>query len=294
MENPRPHSDRIVLLAGGTGGAKLARGLLDVVGDRLVVIANTGDDIEIHDAYVSPDPDLICFWLADRIDARGWGLQGDTFAFMDSIASRPEAWFGLGDEDREIGVRRRALIKAGGTLTQAIADLTDQLQIEATVLPMSDDPVRTQIRSGGRWIGFQEFMVRERAEIPIEDVRFAGADVAQPTAAALEAIATARAIIVGPSNPVASIAPILALCGDAIRQAGAPVIAVSPVVDGKILKGPTREFMTWAGQPTSTDGVAAYYGDLIDDIVGGETLMDTSQARRAVATAALTRVQALA
>src|SRR4051812_45234118 len=166
----------VVLLAGGTGGAKLARGVLDVVGDDLVVIANTGDDIEIHGAYVSPDPDLICFWLADRIDSRGWGLDGDSFDFMASINGSPDAWFNLGDQDRAIGIRRRQILESGGTLTTAIAELTTDLEIAATVLPASDDPLRTEILSGGRWVGFQEFMIRARAQIPIEDVRFRGDD----------------------------------------------------------------------------------------------------------------------
>jgi LPPG:FO 2-phospho-L-lactate transferase len=277
----------VVLLAGGTGGAKLARGLLDVVGDELVVIANTGDDIEIHDAYVSPDPDLICFWLADRIDSRGWGLAGDTFDFMASIDGSPDAWFNLGDQDRAIGIRRRQVLEGRGTLTSAISELTTDLGIAAKVLPASDDPLRTEIQSGGRWIGFQEFMIRERAQVPIEHVRFRGADSASPTPQVLDALSGARAIIIGPSNPIASIAPILTVCAEAIRATTARVIAVSPIVGGKVLKGPTREFMTWAGHETSTAGVAAYYGDLIDEIYGEDTLMDTPAARRSLATRTL-------
>src|SRR4051794_5718564 len=154
--------------------------MLDVVGDDLIVIANTGDDVEIHDAYVSPDPDLICFWLADRIDPRGWGLAGDTFEFMNSVQGSADDWFNLGDEDRAIGIRRREMIEGGGTLTEAIAELTQDLGITATVLPASDDPIRTEIRSGDRWIAFQEFMIREQAKVPIDDVRLAGADTARP------------------------------------------------------------------------------------------------------------------
>lgn len=283
MDSSAAQPHKIVLLAGGTGGARLARGLLDVAGEDLIVIANTGDDIEIHGAYVSPDPDLICFWLADRIDERGWGLAGDTFEFMDSIEGSPDAWFNLGDDDRAIGIRRRELIESGGTLTQALAALTAELGIAATVLPMSDDPVRTEIRSGDRWVGFQQFMVGERASIPIEGVRHAGRETASPTPEVLAAIAGARAIIIGPSNPIASIAPILAVCEDALRATQTPVVAVSPIVGGKVLKGPTREFLTWAGHETSTEGVAEYYGDLIADIYDEQTLMDTPAARRSLA-----------
>lgn len=272
----------VVVLAGGTGGAKFARGMLEVVGSDLVVIANTGDDIVIHDAHVSPDPDLICFHLADRIDERGWGLDGDTFEYMRS----QDHWFNLGDEDREIGIRRRRLLESGGTLTEAIADLALDLRIAATVLPMSDAPVRTEIRSGGRWIGFQEFMVKERAAVPIEDVRFAGASQARPTTAVLAAIATARAIVIGPSNPVASIGPILAVCRDAIATAAAPVIAISPLVAGRVLKGPTREFMEWSGHEVTDDGVTAYYGNLIDSLITDDSPI-TAENRAGLAQATL-------
>ena len=276
---PKP----VVLLAGGTGGAKLARGMQDLVGDDLIVIANTGDDVEIHDAYVSPDPDLICFRLADRIDERGWGIEGDTFEFMESVTGSVDAWFSLGDEDRDIGIRRKRLVDSGGTLTRAIEELTNDLGVAATVLPMSDQPVRTEVLSGDRWIGFQEFMVRERAQVPIDDVRYAGAEAARPSPEALAAIAAARTIVIGPSNPVASIGPILAVCREALAAAQAPVVAVSPIVSGKVLKGPTREFMTWAGYDTTTAGVAQYYGDLVDGVFDEDTLMDTTEASRALA-----------
>ena len=274
---------KVVLLAGGTGGAKLAQGMQAVVGADLVVIANTGDDVEIHDAYVSPDPDLICFRLAGRIDERGWGLAGDTFEFMASIAGSGDAWFNLGDEDRRIGIRRKQLIASGATLTEAIAELTRDLGVAATVLPMSDQPVRTEVLSGERWIGFQEFMVRERAQVPIGDVRYAGAETATATAQVLAAIADARLVIIGPSNPIASIGPILAVCRDALITTSAPVIAVSPIVNGKVLKGPTREFLTWAGYETSTTGVAEYYREIIDGIFDADTLMDSPEATRSLA-----------
>lgn len=278
----------VVVLAGGTGGAKFARGMLEVVGSDLVVIANTGDDIVVHDAHVSPDPDLICFHLSDRIDARGWGIEGDTFEYMRSR----DHWFNLGDEDRQIGIRRLELLESGGTLTEAIAELARELGIAATVLPMSDAPVRTEIRSGGRWIGFQEFMVKERAAVQIDDVRFAGATEAAPTAAVLDAIAGARAIVIGPSNPVASIGPILAVCGDAVRAASAPVIAISPIVDGKVLKGPTREFLASAGYEATDDGVAAYYGNLVDTLVTDDSPI-TAENRAGLAQATLDLAAAL-
>ncbi|HEY4094137.1 MAG TPA: 2-phospho-L-lactate transferase [Baekduia sp.] len=265
----------VVVLAGGTGGAKFARGMLDVVGDDLIVIANTGDDVELYGAYVAPDPDLVTFWLADRIDERGWGLQGDTFAVMDGLRELGvDVWFNLGDRDLAYGVRRAELLAGGARLTEAIAELTRALGLTAQVLPMADAPVRTTIRSGDRWVPFQEFMVRERAAIPIDDVRFDGADAAAPPPEVLAALAAARAIVVGPSNPVISIRPILSVPGmaDALRAATAPVVAISPVVGGQVLKGPTEPFLAWAGVTADAPGIAAYYGDVLDGIVADEPL----------------------
>jgi LPPG:FO 2-phospho-L-lactate transferase len=263
----------VVVLAGGTGGAKLARGMADVAGDDLVVIANTGDDVEIYGAYVAPDPDLVTFWLADRIDARGWGLQDDTFHVMDGLRELGvEIWFNLGDRDLAYGVRRAELLAGGARLTEAIAELTGALGIAATVLPMADAPVRTSVRSGDRWVPFQEFMVRERAALPIDDVRYDGAAAAAATPEVLGALQAARAIIVGPSNPVISIGPILAVPGvaEAVRSSAAPVVAVSPVVGGQILKGPSKPFLEWAGVSLDAPGIAGYYGDLLDGLVADE------------------------
>jgi LPPG:FO 2-phospho-L-lactate transferase len=263
----------VVVLAGGTGGAKLARGMLDVVGDDLVVIANTGDDLVIYGAHVSPDPDLCTFWLADRIDARGWGLDGDTFAVMDGLRELGEdVWFNLGDRDLAIGLHRARRLAGGARLTETLDELGAALGLRGRVLPMSDAPVRTQVLSGERWIDFQEFMVRMRAAPPIDDVRYAGVESSAPPPEALDAIAGARAIVIGPSNPIISIRPILAVPGiaDAMRASPAPVVAVSPFVDGRVLKGPTEPFLAWAGVAPDAGGVAAYYGDVVDGVVADE------------------------
>jgi LPPG:FO 2-phospho-L-lactate transferase len=299
----------VVVLAGGTGGAKLARGMADVVGADLVVIANTGDDIELYGAYVAPDPDLVAFWLADRIDARGWGLENDTFHVMDGLRELGvEVWFNLGDRDLAYGVRRAELLAGGVRLTEAIAELTHALGIEATVLPMADAPVRTSVRSDGRWLPFQEFMIRERAALPIDDVRFDGVGDATVPPEALAAIAAARAVIVGPSNPVISIRPILSVPGmaDALRDTPAPVVAVSPVVGGQILKGPSAAFLQWAGVELDAAGIAGYYGDLLDGLVADEhaeelaipllqtdTLLSDPAARARVAAEVLTFAEGL-
>jgi LPPG:FO 2-phospho-L-lactate transferase len=287
----------VVVLAGGSGGAKLARGMLDVVGEDLVVIANTADDIEIYGAYVSPDPDLCAFWLADRIDDRGWGLRDDTFHAMDQLRELGvDVWFNLGDRDLAIGLRRAERMRGGATLTTAIGELTRALGLTARVLPMSDQPVRTRILARGRWVPFQEFMIRERAEGPVDGVELQGVEAARATAEVLDALARASAIVIGPSNPVISVRPILDTPGiaTAMREAPAPVVAVSPVVGGQVLKGPTHAFMDWAGHALSASGIAAAYGDLLDGIVADEavdglpalttdTRMDDAPARRRVA-----------
>ena len=265
----------VVLLAGGTGGAKLARGLLDVVGDELTVIANTGDDIEIYGAHVSPDPDLVTFHLADRIDARGWGLAGDTFEVMDGLrALGRDVWFNLGDRDLAIGIERARRLAEGARLTEAIAELGHAFEIPGRVLPMCDEPVRTRVRAREREWPFQEWMILGRGEGPIEAVAFEGIEAARPTPEVLDAIARARAIVIGPSNPIVSIGPILALPGmrEALQAAQAPIVAVSPIVAGAVLKGPTAVCLEWAGLPATTAGIAAHYGELLDGLVADERL----------------------
>jgi LPPG:FO 2-phospho-L-lactate transferase len=288
----------VVILAGGTGGAKLARGMLDVVGaDDLVVIANTADDVDIYGAYVSPDPDLVTFWLADRIDARGWGLDGDTFAVMDGLRDLGiDVWFNLGDRDLAIGIERARRLDDGERLTDAQAAISKALGVRAQVLPMSDRPVRTRVLAGERWWPFQEFMIRQPGEGDVLDVDFRGRRAAPPTPEVMEALASARAIVIGPSNPVISIGPILALEGmrDAIRHSRAPVVAVSPLVGGNVVKGPTAAFMRWSGQPLTSAGVAGSYEGLLDGLVADEptssvpvlqtdVLMDTVPSRRSLA-----------
>jgi LPPG:FO 2-phospho-L-lactate transferase len=299
---------KVVVLAGGTGGAKLARGMLDVAGDELVVIANTADDIEIYEAYVSPDPDLCTFWLADRIDERGWGLKDDTFAVMDGLRELGEdIWFNLGDRDLAIGLLRARRLRGGARLTEALGELGAALGLHARVLPMSDVPVRAWVMSGDRWTSFQEFMIRGRAEGPVDGMELRGIEAASPPPEALEAIASARAIVIGPSNPVISINPILEVPGmrDALAASPAKVVAVSPLVNDEVVKGPTEAFVAWAGFELSAAGIAGYYGDMLDGMVSDErdagglpvaqmdTLMSAAQSRRRVAEETLRFAEAL-
>ncbi len=298
----------VVLLSGGTGGAKLARGLYDLLGDELAVIANTGDDIEIYGAHVSPDPDLITFWLADRIDERGWGLRGDTFSAMEMLRELGlEVWFNLGDRDLALCLERRRLLDDGAKLSEAHAALTHALGVSARVIPMSDDPVRTTIISAGRPIGLQQFLIGAHGAAPIDDVIYEGAARARGAAAALAAIESAQAIVIGPSNPVLSIGPILAVAQirAALGAARAPVVAVSPIVGGEVLKGPTAACMAWAGVSADAAGIAAHYGELIDALVTDEaavegvptltreTRMDSADARRELATRTLELARSL-
>jgi LPPG:FO 2-phospho-L-lactate transferase len=300
-------SGPVVVLAGGTGGAKLARGMLDVVGDDLVVVANTGDDIEIYGGHVSPDPDLVTYWLADRIDERGWGLADDTFAVMDGLRELGvDVWFNLGDRDLAVCLRRAERLAARARLTECLAELVAALGVGARVLPMSDDPVRTRVLAHGGWRSLQEFLIRDRGAGPVEDVELDGASDAAATPEALEALAAARAVVIGPSNPVISIGPILAVprLREALDDAPAPVVAVSPLVDGAVLKGPTEEFMRWAGHALDADGIAAAYDGVIDGLVADQrtervpvletdVLMADADGRRRVAEAALGFAEAL-
>jgi LPPG:FO 2-phospho-L-lactate transferase len=288
--------DSVVVLSGGSGGAKLARGLADAC-DQLTVVANTGDDVEIYGVHVSPDPDLVTYWLADEIDERGWGLRDDSWQVMDALerAGHPH-WFRLGDRDLAMCLLRTERLRSGESLTEAHRTVVDAMGVTTHVLPMSDAPVSTFVGARGRMFPFQEFMILERAEGPIESVDLRGLDRAAPSDPVLEAIAAADAIVIGPSNPVISIGPILALPGmrEALRGAPAPVVAVSPFVGGRSLKGPTEAFCEHADIEASAAGVAAAYAEVIDGIVADEavagipalvtdTLLDTPEDRARLA-----------
>jgi LPPG:FO 2-phospho-L-lactate transferase len=305
---------RVVALAGGTGGAKLAAGLQAVLGSELSVVANTGDDIEALGVHVSPDPDLITYWLCDEIDEeRGWGIRDDTFTAFERLVRLGEPdWFALSDRDLATCLRRRNLLDQGARPTEAQARIASALGVVARVLPMSDERVRTRVRTPHGWRDFQEYLVRDRAEPAIEAVEFEGVERSAPAPEVLEALAAAEAIVIGPSNPVISIGAILAVPGmrEAIRASSAQVVAVSPFVAGHAIKGPTERFMQAIGQEASAAGVAAAYADLLDGLVvdAGDpepppevpsslvmpTLMDDARSRREVAERTLAFAEELA
>jgi LPPG:FO 2-phospho-L-lactate transferase len=245
--------------------------LQDVVGDRLSVIANTGDDAEVLGVHVSPDPDLITYWLSGEIDAeRGWGIRDDSFTVFErlKLLGAPD-WFGLSDRDLATCLRRTQQLRSGARLTDAQAEIAAALGARAAVLPMCDEPVRTRLRTPGGWLELQEYLVREHAEPAVNEVELSGIEQARPTPEVLAALAAAEVIIIGPSNPVISIGPILAVPGlrAAIADSPATVVAVSPFVAGEIVKGPTRELMEAVGAAPSTAGVVELYDGLIEGLV---------------------------
>ena len=268
---------RVVALSGGVGGAKLALGLDRVLpaGD-LTVVANTGDDFDHLGLRICPDIDTLMYVLAGLDDReRGWGRAGESWRFMEALRplGGPE-WFQLGDADLATHLQRTYRLSCGETLSSITQDFFKRLDIAARVLPMTDDPVRTQILSGGRWMDFQDYFVRQRCEPLAQEVRFQGAAAARPHPAVLEALhgPGLSAVVICPSNPFLSIAPILALPGirEALRASGAPVIAVSPIIGGQAVKGPTAKLMKEFGLESSAAGVAAHYGNLVDIFVADE------------------------
>jgi LPPG:FO 2-phospho-L-lactate transferase len=258
---------RVAALAGGVGGAKLLRGLdAALAGQRpagsLTAIVNTGDDAEIYGVHVSPDVDIVTYWLAGIADyERGWGIAGDTFTVVDEIAKRGgESWFRLGDRDFATCVHRTQQLRAGHPLSLVTEEIAGTLGVQVQVVPMSDDPVRTQVvTSEGSVLDFQEYFVKLRTEPEIVEVRYAGIESAKPSPGVLDAIGDADLVVVCPSNPVLSIGPILGLSGmrDALTR-HPRVVAVSPIVAGHALKGPADRLLASLGGESSASGAANY------------------------------------
>jgi LPPG:FO 2-phospho-L-lactate transferase len=224
---------------------------------------------------------------------------------MDQLRALGDAvWFNLGDRDLAIGLHRAQRLADGVRLTSVIDDVRRAFGVAARVLPPSDDQVRTYVKARGEWRAFQDFMIRLRGGGPIEDIEYRGASAARPSEEALAAVREASAIVIGPSNPVLSVDPILAVLGDEIREAGAPVVAVSPLVRGEVLKGPTAACLEWAGRSLDSDGIAAHYEGLIDGLVADRRASDVptletdveladAESRRRVARAVLEFAAAL-
>ncbi|MFC7476620.1 2-phospho-L-lactate transferase [Dankookia sp. GCM10030260] len=304
----------IVALSGGIGGAKLALGLSKVLPpEELLVVANTGDDFEHLGLTICPDIDTLSYTLAGLDNpVLGWGRQDESWACMDTLAGLggPD-WFRLGDRDLALHVLRTHRLRGGETLSAITEDIRGRLGIGPRILPMSDDPVRTRIRSDEGWIDFQDWFVRQRAAPAVRAVKFAGAAAARVQPEVLAALhARPRAVVICPSNPFISIEPILAVPGmrEAIAASSAPVIAVSPIIAGQAVKGPTAKMFSELGVAPSAAAAAARYGDLLqgyvmeegDDAIGiaprvfrAATLMRTLDDKVALARAVLAAVDAL-
>ena len=261
---------KVTLLAGGTGGTKLAHGfaLLDPRVE-LTVIANVGDDAEIHGLHVNPDIDALLYTLAGLVDAdRGWGVRGDTFTAHAMLERYGEpAWFTVGDADLATHLNRTRRMREGASLTDATAVMATALGITTRILPATDDRYRTIIETDDGPLDFQDYFVRLRQEPEVRGVRFEGD--ARPTAAVLEAIGGADLVVIGPSNPLVSIGPILALAGvkAGLASASASRVAVSPIIAGRALKGPADRMLASLGHDVTAVGVARLYQGLVDGFV---------------------------
>jgi LPPG:FO 2-phospho-L-lactate transferase len=263
---------RVSLLAGGTGGTKLAHGFALIGPDvELTVIANVGDDAEMHGLHVSPDLDTILYTLAGLVDAeRGWGIASDTLTAHAMFARLgAETWFTVGDADLATHAHRTQLLREGRTLTEATAAMATALGVTARLLPASDDRLRTRLETDAGALDFQDYFVRLRQEPTVTGIHLDGLADARPTDAVLAAIADAELLVIGPSNPIVSIGPILELADvrEAIAAAAAPKVAVSPIVAGRALKGPADRMLASLGHETSAAGVARLYAGLVDRFV---------------------------
>jgi len=270
-----PAPSAVVTLAGGTGGAKLAHGLhLVLPAGSLSVVVNTGDDVERHGLLVMPDHDAVMYALAGLADrARGWGLADETWTVIEMLGRyREETWFRLGDRDIATHIARTRRLREGERLTAACLGLQQALGIATRVLPMTDEPVRTLVGTADGWLDFQDYFVRLHQEPTATGVRFEGIDQARPTPEVQAALGAADLVVIGPSNPIVSIEPILAVPGlrellEGARARGTPVVAVSPIVGGRALKGPADRMLESLGHEVSATGVARIYAGLVDVFV---------------------------
>jgi LPPG:FO 2-phospho-L-lactate transferase len=284
-------STRVVALAGGVGGAKLAHGLHRALAGagELTVVVNTGDDFDLHGLRIWPDHDTVMYTLAGLANrVQGWGLEGETWAAQEMLARLgAETWFKLGDRDLAVHVQRTAWLRDGHSATEVAQRLQAALGSGSPILPMTDADVRTEVLTDDGWLEFQEYFVHRHQAPEVREVRFRGIEDSTATTAVLEALAAADVIALAPSNPVVSVGPILAVPGlrdaiDAARARGVPLIAVSPIVCGKALKGPADRMLVSLGHESSPLGVARLYRGLVDVFV-----LDTLDAGHARAIEAL-------
>ncbi len=262
----------VVVICGGVGAARLLRGLVPAAGADLIAIANVGDDLELHGLHISPDLDTITYTLADAVSAeRGWGLDGESWQAMEMVGRYGGIdWFGLGDRDLGTHLYRTQRLSEGADLTEVTAEITAAWGLELRLLPVTHDRLRTMVTTVDEGeISFQEYFVRRRHDVAVTAVRFDGVDAARPAPGVLEAIEGAARIIIAPSNPAVSIDPVLAVPGvsEALESRRADVVAVSPIIGGKALKGPADRLLHELGRESSVVGVAEWYADRIGTLV---------------------------
>lgn len=277
----------VVVLAGGVGAARFLRGLVRVVPpEDITVIGNTGDDLWWHGLYIAPDLDTVTYWLAGVADeARGWGIRGDTFTAQEAFAQLSDtSWFQLGDRDLATHWYRTGRLADGVPLHRITTELAERLGVRSRVLPMSDAPVETRLKTDAGDLHFQEYFVRERSRPAVHEIYWAGLEEATPAPGVAEAINAARLVLIAPSNPVISIGPILRVPGmrPLLAAARARTVAISPLIGGRAVKGPTVELMRAEGARPDALGVAERYRDLAAGFI-----LDTADAALAPAIAAL-------
>jgi LPPG:FO 2-phospho-L-lactate transferase len=262
----------VVALAGGVGAAKLLRGLVQIVPpDDLLIVGNTGDDLELYGLHISPDLDIVMYTLAGIVDeTKGWGVADDTFHCLDMLKRLGlETWFRLGDRDLAAQVARTQMLGKGMTLSQTTAELCKMLHVKARLVPMSDDPVRTKVLAGQLRLEFQEYFVKRGTKDVVTGVVYEGCEKARPAPEILEAIEGAKRIVLCPSNPVLSVSPMLSIPGfrDGLRLTNACVVGMSPIVGGRAPKGPADNVMASLGFEASAYGVAKFYEDFLDHLI---------------------------
>jgi len=306
----------IVVLTGGTGGAKFVQGLARIAPQReITAIVNIGDDLRWWGLHISPDLDSITYALAGVLSPeRGWGFAGDTFTCLERMRKLgADGWFQLGDRDLATHLRRTQLLEDGLTLTAATAEIAHAMGVTAQVLPMSDDRVETRVLTAQGELSFQEYFVRERYRIEPMGVRFEGAGQASPAPGVVDAICSASAVLIAPSNPITSIGPILSVPGirHALQTTSAPVAAVSPIVGNAAVSGPAAELMRAQGYPSSPVEIAKIYADFLDvllieetdltaaahvgsaNVIGARTIMRSDDDKASLARAALAAAEAV-
>jgi LPPG:FO 2-phospho-L-lactate transferase len=262
----------VVVICGGVGAARLLRGLVPLARSELTAIANVGDDLELHGLHISPDLDTITYTLADAVSSeRGWGLEGESWQAMKMVERYGGVdWFSLGDRDLGTHLYRTHRLRQGADLTTVTGEITRAWGLDLNLVPVTHDRLRTMVTTVDEGeISFQEYFVRRQHDVAVTSIRFDGVDEAQPAPGVIEGIATARRIIVAPSNPAVSIDPVLSVRGvaDALRERRPDVVAVSPIIGGKALKGPADRLLEELGRESSAVGIAEWYTDLVGTLV---------------------------